>query len=457
MCIQVNAIISRVIDFCRRVVGGKEEEVTRVIPRDDHSISRKDISDNALKVLYRLNKAGYQAYLVGGGVRDLLLGLQPKDFDIVTNARPDDIKKLFRNCRLVGRRFRLAHILFGRDIIEVATFRGSQTDDPQAARSDEGMLLRDNAYSDSVEEDALRRDFSINALYYNIADYSILDFAGGMKALENRRIDLIGDPATRYREDPVRMLRAVRFATKLGMDIAPTTAAPIRELAPLLDDIPAARLFEESLKLFMAGKGLDNFQMLSEYGLLQRLFPSLVPFLDDPRAGRFIELALENTDYRVRNDLKSTPAFLFAALLWPVLDVRAQDILLESGLPTNDAYQIAMNEVLDEQCKRIAIPRRFTTTIREIWTLQTRLDKRAGRRADRLFEHPRFRAAFDFLEMRGEVEGKEIKALAQWWHQYQETDGSGRQQLVSGLFEAKGPKRRKPRKRKPRPRTQGEA
>ncbi|WKE67425.1 polynucleotide adenylyltransferase PcnB [Gallaecimonas kandeliae] len=437
------------------MVGGKESEPSAVIPRDEHNISRKDISDNALKVLYRLNKAGYEAYLVGGGVRDLLLGLHPKDFDIVTNAHPDDIKKLFRNCRLVGRRFRLAHILFGRDVIEVATFRGSLTDNPDAARSEEGMLLRDNAYSDSVEEDALRRDFSINALYYNIADYSIVDFAGGMQALEERRIELIGDPATRYREDPVRMLRAVRFATKLDMDIAPDTANPIRELAPLLDDIPAARLFEECLKLFMAGHGLDNFRMLADYGLLQRLFPSLAPYLDDAKARRLMELALDNTDQRVRTDQKSTPAFLFAALLWPVLDIRAQDILLESGLPSNDAYQLAMNEVLDDQCRRIAIPRRFTTTIREIWTLQLRLDKRAGRRAERLFEHPRFRAAFDFLEMRGEVEGKEIKALAQWWQQYQLEDESGRRHLVSGLFEAKGPKRRKPRKRRPRaPQTQ---
>ncbi|WP_419178355.1 polynucleotide adenylyltransferase PcnB [Gallaecimonas mangrovi] len=443
-------MISRVIDFCRRVVGGKEQQITSVIARDNHNISRKAISDNALKVLYRLNKAGYQAYLVGGGVRDLLLGLKPKDFDIVTNATPDEIKKLFRNCRLVGRRFRLAHILFGREVIEVATFRGSLTDNPDAARSDEGMLLRDNAYSDSVEEDALRRDFSINALYYNIADYSIIDFAGGMQAIENRRIELIGDPATRYREDPVRMLRAVRFATKLDMDIAPATAAPIQELASLLDDIPAARLFEESLKLFMAGHGLDNFRMLCDYGLFQRLFPSLTPFLSDQRASRFIQLALENTDYRVRNDMKSTPAYLFAALLWPVLDIRAQDILLESGLPSNDAYQIAMNEVLDEQCRHIAIPRRFTTTIREIWTLQTRLDKRAGRRAERLFEHPRFRAAYDFLEMRGEVEGKEIKALAEWWKEYQNVEGAERQRLVAGIFDSKGAKRRKPRKRKPR-------
>lgn len=446
----MTVIISRVLDFCRRVVGNKDSQQNVVIPRDAHNVSRKDISENALKVLYRLNKAGFEAYLVGGGVRDLLLGLHPKDFDVVTNARPEEIKKLFRNCRLIGRRFRLAHILFGREVIEVATFRGNHADNPEAKRSDEGMLLRDNVYGDSLEEDALRRDFTINALYYNIADYSIVDYAGGMASLAARRIEFIGDPATRYREDPVRMLRAVRFATKLDMTIAPATANPIAELAPLLDDIPPPRLFEECLKLFMAGHGLDNFRMLADFGLLQRLFPLLTPYLEDDRARRFIELALQSTDYRVNNDLKSTPAYLFAALLWPAVDQRAQDVLLESGLPQNDAYQIAMNDVMDEQCRRIAIPRRFTTTIREIWTLQLRLDKRAGRRAERLFEHPRFRAAFDFLLMRGEVEGKEIKALGQWWQEYQDTDPQGRRAMVASLFDNKRPRRRRPRKRKPR-------
>lgn len=446
----MTVIISRVLDFCRRVVGNKDSQQNVVIPRDAHNVSRKDISENALKVLYRLNKAGFEAYLVGGGVRDLLLGLHPKDFDVVTNARPEEIKKLFRNCRLIGRRFRLAHILFGREVIEVATFRGNHADNPEAKRSDEGMLLRDNVYGDSLEEDALRRDFTINALYYNIADYSIVDYAGGMASLAARRIEFIGDPATRYREDPVRMLRAVRFATKLDMTIAPATANPITELAPLLDDIPPPRLFEECLKLFMAGHGLDNLRMLADFGLLQRLFPLLTPYLEDDRARRFIELALQSTDHRVNNDLKSTPAYLFAALLWPAVDQRAQDVLLESGLPQNDAYQIAMNDVMDEQCRRIAIPRRFTTTIREIWTLQLRLDKRAGRRAERLFEHPRFRAAFDFLLMRGEVEGKEIKALGQWWQEYQDTDPQGRRAMVASLFDNKRPRRRRPRKRKPR-------
>ena len=447
----MTVIISRVLDFCRRVVGNKDSQQNVVIPRDAHNVSRKDISENALKVLYRLNKAGFEAYLVGGGVRDLLLGLHPKDFDVVTNARPEEIKKLFRNCRLIGRRFRLAHILFGREVIEVATFRGNHADNPEAKRSDEGMLLRDNVYGDSLEEDALRRDFTINALYYNIADYSIVDYAGGMASLAARRIEFIGDPATRYREDPVRMLRAVRFTTKLDMAIAPATANPIAELAPLLDDIPPPRLFEECLKLFMAGHGLDNFRMLADFGLLQRLFPLLTPYLEDDRARRFIELALQSTDYRVNNDLKSTPAYLFAALLWPAVDQRAQDVLLESGLPQNDAYQIAMNDVMDEQCRRIAIPRRFTTTIREIWALQLRLDKRAGRRAERLFEHPRFRAAFDFLLMRGEVEGKEIKALGQWWQEYQDTDPQGRRAMVASLFDNKRPRRRRPRKRKPGP------
>ncbi|WP_341501986.1 polynucleotide adenylyltransferase PcnB [Gallaecimonas sp. GXIMD4217] len=427
-----------------------QNDVT-IIPRDKHPISRKDISENALKVLYRLHKGGYRAFLVGGGVRDLLLGLHPKDFDVVTDATPEEVKRLFRNCRLVGRRFRLAHILFGREVIEVATLRGSLSDDPKAHRSDEGMLLRDNAYSDSVEEDALRRDFTLNALYYDIADYSIHDYANGMKALKERKIELIGDPETRYREDPVRMLRAVRFATKLDMSIAPATARPIRELAPLLDDIPPARLFEEFLKLFMAGHGLDNFRMLRDYGLFQRLFPILGQALEYPKAEAFIELALKGTDERVRDERKTTPAYLLAAFLWPVLETRAQDILVESGLASYDAYQIAMNEVLDDQCRRIAIPRRFSTTMREIWSLQLRLDKRAGKRAQRLFEHPRFRAAYDFLEMRGEVEGGELKKLAQWWHDFQDKDQSGRQKLVAEVHGGERGRGKRPRRRRRRP------
>ena len=218
-----------------------------VIPREQHAISRKDISENALKVMYRLNKAGYEAWLVGGGVRDLLLGKKPKDFDVTTNATPEQVRKLFRNCRLVGRRFRLAHVMFGPEIIEVATFRGHHegnvSDRTTSQRGQNGMLLRDNIFG-SIEEDAQRRDFTINSLYYSVADFTVRDYVGGMKDLKDGVIRLIGNPETRYREDPVRMLRAVRFAAKLGMRISPETAEPIPRLATLLNDIPPARLFE---------------------------------------------------------------------------------------------------------------------------------------------------------------------------------------------------------------------
>ncbi|GAL06545.1 poly(A) polymerase [Photobacterium aphoticum] len=298
----------------------------QVYQRQEHGISRKDISENALKVLYRLNKAGFDAYLVGGGVRDLLLDKQPKDFDIATNATPEEIKHLFRNCRLIGRRFRLAHILFGRDVIEVATFRGHHADGTPnlsdkkqvAAQNQEGMLLRDNVYG-TIEEDAERRDFTINALYYSIKDFTVSDFVNGVEDLDNRIIRLIGDPETRYREDPVRMLRAIRFAAKLDMGIEEKTAAPIVKLSTLLQDIPAARLFEESLKLLQSGNGLATYKLLREYNLFQQLFPLLSEhFTEDQNSQteQMIEHILSATDKRLAEDKRVNPAFMFAAMLW---------------------------------------------------------------------------------------------------------------------------------------------
>ncbi|WP_233558171.1 polynucleotide adenylyltransferase PcnB [Alginatibacterium sediminis] len=433
--------------------------------RSEHSISRQDISENALKVLYRLHKNGYHAYLVGGGVRDLLLGKLPKDFDIATDATPEQIKALFRNCRLVGRRFRLAHILFGRDVIEVATFRGHHDkQDPKkdlkqnvSRQSDEGMLLRDNVYG-SIDEDAERRDFTVNALYYNIADFSVIDFANGLEDIEKRQLRLIGDPETRYREDPVRMLRAVRFAVKLDFEIAPSAAEPIQELHGLLREIPSARLFEECLKLFLSGQGRDTFLMLAQTQLLYPLFPQLKTWLpqwgEDSQEIRFILRCLENTDRRVQTDQRVTPAFIFAAVLWPLVQIREQELLTELSLSPQDAMTMAMNDVLDAQCKAVAIPKRFTSAIREIWTLQHRLDRRFGKRAYKTFEHPRFRAAFDFLELRAEIsQDPEQLALSQWWDDWQKVDEAGRNRLLKALDD-KGPrkprrKRRKPTKAKP--------
>lgn len=427
-----------------------------VLSREQHPVSRKDISPNALKVLYRLNDAGYEAYLVGGCIRDLLLGQQPKDFDVVTNAHPDQVRQVFKNCRLIGRRFRLAHVVFGREIIEVATFRGhhsaAEDDDslPTAVRSDHGQILRDNVYG-TIEEDAERRDFTINALYYSVSDFAIYDFANGVAAIENRLIELIGDPETRYREDPVRMLRAVRFATKLNMAIAPATAAPIPELAVLLKNIPAARLFDESLKLFMAGKAFDNFVMLRDMGIIKQLLPQLHKVLkqdSDGKAFNMIASALQNTDERVAQDKPVTPAFIYAALLWYPVEIRMQTLLIESGLNEIDALNMAMNDVLDDVQRTIAIPKRFTMSIRDIWALQIRLPKRAGRRAFKLMELPKFRGAFDFLQQRAAAEGGALTELALWWQRFQFADEAGREALVASLgkdgVDNKARRRRKP-------------
>ncbi|MGB5445274.1 MAG: polynucleotide adenylyltransferase PcnB [Psychromonas sp.] len=394
------------------------------IPREQHCISRKDIDENALKVLYRLHNAGFRALLVGGGVRDLLLGLKPKDFDITTNATPEEVKALFRNCRLIGRRFRLAHILFGREVIEVATFRGhhdqeNAQDKQKVDQSQAGMLLRDNVYG-SLEEDSERRDFTVNALYYDIADFAIYDFCNGMADLSARKLTLIGDPEVRYREDPVRMLRAIRFSAKLGLTISPECAEPIRRLAPLLQDIPAARHFDEVIKLLLSGQGLATYRLLKEYKLLQMLFPILSKGGEDDKATKLIEQALKDTDQRIAQGKRLTPAYIYAIMLWYPLEQRAQEMSFESGMDYHDAFLLAMNEVLSIQVKTIAIPKRFTAAIRDIWILQLRLPRFGGKRAQRVYQHVKFRAAFDFLSLRAKVEkSTELIELTAWWQEYQ--------------------------------------
>ncbi|MEH0666892.1 polynucleotide adenylyltransferase PcnB [Vibrio scophthalmi] len=408
-----------------------------IITRQEHNISRKQISDNALKVLYRLHGAGYDAYLVGGGVRDLLLNQSPKDFDIATNATPEQIRQQFKNCRLIGRRFRLAHIMFGRDIIEVATFRGHHQEPSKnvSQQSKEGMLLRDNVYG-TVDEDAERRDFTVNAMYYNISDYSIHDYAGGMEDLEDKLIRLIGDPDTRYREDPVRMLRAIRFAVKLDFDIEEETAAPIEELAHLLQDIPAARLYEESLKMLQSGYGLETYHLMREYNLFQQLFPTIAQYFTEDYSSpteQMLDLVLDSTDQRIEEGKRINPAFMFAAMLWYPLQEKAAQLMEKQKLSEYDAIMEASNLVLDEQVRTIAIPRRHTATIREIWQLQLRMPRRNGKRAFRLLELNKFRAGFDFLEMRGEVEQGETLALAKWWETFQNAGRNMRQAMVADL------------------------
>ncbi|MDA3912620.1 polynucleotide adenylyltransferase PcnB [Oleiagrimonas sp.] len=391
----------------------------RIIPRDQHSISRRHISKAALRVLYGLHEAGYQALLVGGAVRDLLLGVQPKDFDIATDATPEQVRKLFRNCRLIGRRFRLAHVMFGREIIEVATFRG--VGDPQDSDRHivDGRIVRDNIWG-SIEEDAVRRDFRANAMYYDIADFSVRDDVGGMQDLDDRVLRLIGDPETRYREDPVRMLRAARLAAKLEFSIDPSASAPFAELAPLLGEAPPARLFDESLKLFMAGYALKSFRMLRRYGLLAPLFPATARALDagDQVLLEMIENGMANTDARIAEDKPVTPAFLFAVLLWGEVREIKQG-MMDEGAPPSLAWQRASHQVVMTQSRHVAIPRRFTHVMEEIWTLQPRFAHRTPKRVFQLLEHPRFRAAYDFLLLRA-GESDEMAEMGAWWTRAQE-------------------------------------
>ncbi|WP_228007844.1 polynucleotide adenylyltransferase PcnB [Kosakonia pseudosacchari] len=465
-------MFTRVANFCRKVLSREESMVVEamaqpqmtVIPREQHAISRKDISENALKVLYRLNKAGYDAYLVGGGVRDLLLGKKPKDFDVTTSATPDQVRKLFRNCRLVGRRFRLAHVMFGPEIIEVATFRGhhdeQQTDRTISQRGQNGMLLRDNIFG-PIEEDAQRRDFTINSLYYSVADFTVRDYVGGMRDLEEGVIRLIGNPETRYREDPVRMLRAVRFAAKLNMRISEETAEPIPRLATLINDVPPARLFEESLKLLQAGYGYETYRLLREYGLFQPLFPSITRYFTekgDSPMERIIDQVLKNTDNRIRNDMRVNPAFLFAAMFWYPLLENAQRITQEGGLAYYDAFALAMNDVLDEACRSLAIPKRITTLIRDIWQLQLRMSRRQGKRSWKLMEHPKFRAAYDLLALRAEAENNgELQRLAKWWGEFQVSAPPAQKDMLNNLDDEPAERRRHRRPRKRAPRREGSA
>ncbi len=394
---------------------GENSACPRILPRADHVVSRSDISPNALKVLYRLSRAGYRACLVGGGVRDLLLGREPKDFDVGTDARPEQVRALFRNCRLIGRRFRLAHVHFGREIIEVATFRGGGEaggDDPR---------IGDNVYG-TLEEDVWRRDFTVNALYYDIEDFSVVDYLGGVEDLQAGLLRVIGEPATRYREDPVRMLRAVRFAAKLGFRLEPDTEHPIPVLAGLLEDIPPARLFEEVLKLFLAGCALQTFERLRQYGLFARLFPQTEECLAREEGGFpsiFVSRALANTDERVADGKPVTPVFLFAALLWEPVRRRAVQLEAE-GATALEAVQDAGDEVVARQVRRVALPRRITLPMREIWQLQIRFTgPPRGKRAVRLLQHPRFRAAYDLLALRAQA-GEEVQSLVDWWTEFQE-------------------------------------
>ncbi len=407
--------------------------------------------------MYKLKKEGFEAYLVGGCVRDLLLGREPKDFDVVTNADPDQIKRVFRNCRLIGRRFRLAHVHFGREVIEVATFRGGgEAQNDQQMQSKEGRLLRDNVYG-TIEQDVWRRDFTVNALYYNIKDYSVVDYVGGMDDHKAATLKLIGDPETRFREDPVRMIRAVRFAVKLGFGIDPACEHAIHDSAALLDSIPPARLYDEVLKLFMGGNALQTFEMLRHYGLFQVLFPATESSLaveSDGFPKLFLIKALQNSDGRIAEGKTVTAYFLFAAFLWEPVQMLVKD-LLQQGLPEHLAFQEAANVVISRQVRIIAMPRHITTSMRDVWALQPKFNALIGSKPARLFTHPKFRAAYDFLLLRAET-GSVDTELAAWWTRYQNADEAEQRHMTQPGRNTKsrkpGAKRnhRKPRLDKPK-------
>jgi len=422
-----------------------------VVPAGQHPIQPGDISSAASKVVQILTEAGYEAYVVGGCIRDLLLELHPKDFDVATDATPEEVKHLFRRARIIGRRFRIVHVRFGREIVEVTTFRAhhDETTRPdQGQSSDQGMLLRDNIFG-TIGQDASRRDFTINAMYYHPQDNTLYDYANGLSDIGKRQLRVIGDPKTRYREDPVRMLRAARFVAKLNFEIEPLSAKPIEKLAHLLADIPSARLFDESLKLFMSGYALATFRALRQYGLMAQLFPDTNAVLDkdDGITLSFIEQALKNTDHRILNDMRVTPAFLLAAFLWPVV-LRDAEKLQQKGESPSHALQHAAAAALSRQIKRISIPKRFSIPMREIWELQLRLPNRSGKRAEALMRHPRFRAAYDFVLLR-EQSGEQLGGLGDWWTQYQEADPEQRQIMADSLEKNK-PRRKRQRRRKPK-------
>lgn len=459
-CLEEQKIIKLLKGFLQRFT--KEQPVAynlpqpTIIPRSEHLISRTAINPHALKVLYRLHNAGYGAYLVGGCVRDLLLQYPPKDFDIATNAKPEEVRKLFKNCRLIGKRFRLAHIVFGKEIIEVATFR-TQQDQPteRQAKNQQGIIIRDNVYG-SIEDDVWRRDFTINALYYNIADFSVVDYTGGMQDIQQRVLRIIGDPKQRFQEDPVRLLRAVRFLGKLNLIPSPEVEAALTQLNSSLQHVSPARIFQEVLKLFQEGATLATFKLLCKYQLLAPLFPQTAACLTQPETQKLLEEALQNTDQRTQEGKTVSPAFLLTVFLWrPVLQ-QALAFQAQSFSPYV-ALEKALQSILKSQAQQLSIPRALLTTVREICVLQHQFNFRHGTRSQRTLTHPRFRAAYDLLLLRAKA-GEPVGELADWWTRFQAGDAAQHEKM---LHETRRPARARKRrgrkfKKKPTPMAGGE-
>ena len=404
-------------------------------------IRRESISPGARQTVARLQEHGHAAYVVGGAVRDLLAGIAPKDFDIATDATPEQVRGLFRRSRIIGRRFRIVHVMAGGETMEVSTFRAGNGAD--AETDEHGRVLRDNVFG-SAEEDAARRDFTVNALYYNPADETIIDYHHGVADLKQKTLRMIGDPRKRYREDPVRMLRAVRMAAKLGLAIDPAARAPIREMADLLENVPAARLFDEMLKLLFSGHAVGCLRQLREEGLHHGLLPLLDVIMEQPLGERFVWLSLASTDARVSAGKPISPGFLFATLLWH--EVLAQwERIKQGGERPIPALFIAMDEVLDTQAEKLAITRRIAGDIKDIWAIQPRFEARAGKKPYALLEQPRFKAGLDFLLLRAES-GEVPQELAGWWERFLFAEGEERAEM---LLPETAEKKKRRRRRKP--------
>ena len=432
--------------------GNSRSDAPQIITRADHNVSRNEISKSALKVLYRLNKAGYQAFLVGGCVRDAMLNLHPKDFDVATNATPDEVRALFGNCRLIGRRFRLAHVRFGREIIEVATFRAAAEHiDDDSEHDHEGRILRDNVYG-SIDEDVWRRDFTCNALYYTVTDFSIWDYVGGVADVERKQLVIIGDPEERLREDPVRMLRAIRFAAKLDFTIDPPVVEAIHHHAPLLANVPPARLFDEFLKLFQTGHAETTFILLWQHGLFQEMFPATAEELaNDQGFGGFVRAALQNTDRRVAEGKSVTPMFLLGVFFWAPVKKLAAIRRSEEKMTEAQSLSLASYDIVAAQQRRLSIPRRFTVPMREMLSLQPRFAVMRGKRAMNLLEHRRFRAAYDFMVLLGDV-GQVDAEVAKFWTEVQTQSAADR--AASFQMNSAPQKNRRPRSRRRRKNSQ---
>jgi poly(A) polymerase len=437
----IRKLFSRI--FRARKASGGNHGPAR-IPGRQHGLSREKMSAGCLRVIDGLQEKGFDAYIVGGAVRDALLGLTPKDFDVATNATPEQVRSTFRRSRIIGRRFQIVHVMMGRETIEVTTFRGPQ-DETSVQKDAHGRILRDNVFG-TLAEDAGRRDLTVNALYYDPTADVIVDYHHGVADLEQKTLRMIGNPAVRYREDPVRMLRAVRFAAKLGLVLDPAARAPIREMADLLENVPPSRLFDEMLKLLVCGHAVSCVQQLRDEGLHHGLLPLLDVIFEQPLGERFVMQALANTDARVHADKTISPGFLFATLLWHEVLARWQTVK-QSGEKPIPALHIAMDEVLAVQCEKLALTRKISGDIKEIWILQPRFEQRAGKRPFLLLEQPRYRAGYDFLLLRAQS-GEAEQSLADWWTRFMDADDVTRQTM---LVADTAPAKKRRRRRKPGP------